>query len=59
LGEPVGESESWEDKEGEEIDVEDLQEELGGGQTGPVRSQVREFSGSERHRLWGWGVCCW
>jgi hypothetical protein len=26
-------SESWEDKVGEEIDVEDWQEELGGGQT--------------------------
>jgi hypothetical protein len=29
---------------GEEIDVEDWQEELGGGQTEPVRSQVREKS---------------
>jgi hypothetical protein len=29
---------------GEEIDVEDWQEELGGGQTEPVRSQVREES---------------
>jgi hypothetical protein len=35
-----GESESWEDEMGEEIDVEDWQEELGGGQTEPVRSQV-------------------
>jgi hypothetical protein len=44
LGEPAeveeGESESWEDGVGEEIDVEDWQEELGGGQTEPVRSQV-------------------
>jgi hypothetical protein len=37
-----GGSESWEDEVGEEIDVEDWQEELGGGQTEPVRSQVRE-----------------
>jgi hypothetical protein len=52
LGEPAGVeeggSESWEDEVGEEID---WQEELGGGQTEPMRSQVREFSGSERHRL--------
>jgi hypothetical protein len=52
LGEPAGVegggSESWEDKVGEEIDVEYWQEELGGGQTEPVRSQVREFSGRER-----------
>jgi hypothetical protein len=44
LGEPAGVeeggSESWEDKVGEEIDVEDWQEELEGGQTEPVRSQV-------------------
>jgi hypothetical protein len=39
-----GGSESWEDKVGEEIDVEDWQEELGGRQTEPVRSQVREES---------------
>jgi hypothetical protein len=37
-------SDSWEDKVGEEIDVEDWWEELGGGQTEPVRSQVREAS---------------
>jgi hypothetical protein len=36
-------SESWEDK-GEEIEVEDWWEELGGGQTEPVKSQVREES---------------
>jgi hypothetical protein len=29
--------ESWEDGVGEEIDVEDCQEELGGGQMEPVR----------------------
>jgi hypothetical protein len=52
-----GGSESCEDEVGEEIDVGDWQEELGGGQTEPVRSQVREecsgegFSGRERHRL--------
>jgi hypothetical protein len=46
-----GGSESWEGKVGEEIDVEDWQEELRGRQTEPVRSQVREFSGRERHRL--------
>jgi hypothetical protein len=44
-------SESWEDEVGEEIDVEDWQEELEGGQREPLRSQVREFSGRERHRL--------
>jgi hypothetical protein len=50
-----GGSESWEDGVGEEIEVEDLQEELGGGQTEPARSQVREFiSRSERHRLCFW-----
>jgi hypothetical protein len=48
-------SDSWEDKVGEEIDVEDWWEELGGGQTEPVRSQVREFSDIEFER----GVCCW
>jgi hypothetical protein len=36
---------------GEEIDVENWQEELGSGQTELVRSQVQEFSGRERHRL--------
>jgi hypothetical protein len=46
-------SESWEDEVGEEIDVEDWQEELGGGQTEPMRSQVREFSGRERHDFEG------
>jgi hypothetical protein len=40
-------SESWEDKVGEEIEVEDWREELGGGQTEPVRSQVREKSSGE------------
>jgi hypothetical protein len=35
-----GGSESREDKVGEEIDVEDWQEELGGRQTEPMRSQV-------------------
>jgi hypothetical protein len=39
-----GEYESWKDRVGEEIDVEDWQEELGGGQTEPVKSQVREES---------------
>jgi hypothetical protein len=46
-------SESWEDKMGEEIDVEDWQEELGGGQTELVRSQVQQFSGRERHEFEG------
>jgi hypothetical protein len=32
------------DEVGEEIDVEDLWEELGGGQMEPVRSQVRKES---------------
>jgi hypothetical protein len=54
-GEPAGVegggSESWEVKVGEEIDVEDWQEELGGGQREPMRSQVLEFSGRERHRF--------
>jgi hypothetical protein len=36
------ESESWVDRVGEEIEVEDWWEELGSGQTGLVRSQVRE-----------------
>jgi hypothetical protein len=48
LGEPAeveeGGSESWEDGVGEEIDVEDWREELGGGQTEPMRSQEREES---------------
>jgi hypothetical protein len=47
LGEPVGVeeggSESWEDKVGEDIDVEDWWEELGGGQTEPVRSQEKSL----------------
>jgi hypothetical protein len=55
LGEPAGVeeggSESWEDEVGEETDVEDWQEELGGGQTEPMRSQVQEFSGRKRHRV--------
>jgi hypothetical protein len=47
LGEPAeveeGRFEPWEDGVGEEIGVEDWwEEELGGGQTEPVRSQVRE-----------------
>jgi hypothetical protein len=51
-----GGSGSWKNRVGEEIDVEDWQEELGGGQTEPVRSQVREESrrgvrGRKRHRL--------
>jgi hypothetical protein len=44
--EEVG-SESWEDEVGEETDVEDWRKELGGGQTEPVRSQVREESSGE------------
>jgi hypothetical protein len=36
-----GGSESWKDGVGEEIEVEDWQEELGGGKTEPMRSQVR------------------
>jgi hypothetical protein len=51
LGEPAeveeGGSESWEDGVGEEIDVEDWREELGGGQTEPMKSQVREESSGE------------
>jgi hypothetical protein len=42
-----GGSESWEDEVGEENDVEERQEELGRGQTEPVRSQVREESPGE------------
>jgi hypothetical protein len=45
-----GESEPCEDEVEEEIDVEDWQEELEGGQTEPM-SQVREFSGRESNRL--------
>jgi hypothetical protein len=43
-----GGSELWEDGVEEEIEVEDWWEELGGGQTEPMRSQVREesFEGS-------------
>jgi hypothetical protein len=44
LGEPAGveegRSESWEDKVGEEVDLEGWQEELGGGQPEPMKSQV-------------------
>jgi hypothetical protein len=44
VGEPSGVegggSESWKDGVGEKIKVEDLWEELGGGQTEPMRSQV-------------------
>jgi hypothetical protein len=51
LGEPDGVeergSESWKDKVREGIDVEDWWEELGGGQTEPMRSQVREESSGE------------
>jgi hypothetical protein len=42
---------------GEEIDVEDWQEELGGGQTEPMRSQVREESSGGILNLRG--VCRW
>jgi hypothetical protein len=52
LGEPAGveegESEPWEDGVGEEIDWRE--EELGGGQTESVRSQVREESSGEKSR---------
>jgi hypothetical protein len=55
-------SESWEDGVGEEIDVEDWREELGGGQMEPVRSQVREESSGEGSggvlNSEGWGGCC-
>jgi hypothetical protein len=47
-----GKSESWEDGMGEEIEVEDWQEEMGGGQMEPVRSQGREES-SERSSVGG------
>jgi hypothetical protein len=50
-----GGSESRKDGVGEKIDVEDWQEELGGGQTESMRSQVREFCGRERHSPWGAG----
>jgi hypothetical protein len=50
-----GGSESWEDGAGEEIEVEDWWEELGGGQTESVRSQEKSLQerdrGKERHRL--------
>jgi hypothetical protein len=53
-------SESWEDGVGEEIDVEDWREELGGGQMEPVRSQIREESSGEGSggvlNSEGWGV---
>jgi hypothetical protein len=39
-----GGSESWEDEVRKEIDAEDWREELGGEQTEPLRSQVREGS---------------
>jgi hypothetical protein len=39
-----GVSESREDEVGEEIEVENRREELGGGQMEPMRSQVREES---------------
>jgi hypothetical protein len=38
-----GGSESWEDGAGEEIEVEDWREELGGGQTEPIRSQEKSL----------------
>jgi hypothetical protein len=37
-----GGSKSWKDGVGEEIEVQDQREELGGGQMVPMRSQVRE-----------------
>jgi hypothetical protein len=46
-----GGSETCEDEVGEEIDLEAWQEELGVRQTETMRSQVREFSGRERHRF--------
>jgi hypothetical protein len=52
-----GGSESWEDKVGEEIDVEDWQEELGGGQTELMRSQVKVQWEGETQILKG--VCRW
>jgi hypothetical protein len=42
-----GGSESWKYRVGEELDVEDWWEELGGGLTEPMRSQVREESSGE------------
>jgi hypothetical protein len=59
-----GGSESWEDGVGKEIEVEDRQEELGGRQVEPMRSQVREESsegGSVRGRDTDFGVggCHW
>jgi hypothetical protein len=49
-----GRSESCEDEVGEEIDVEDWREELGGGQAEVISKKRvfrRGFSGRERHRL--------
>jgi hypothetical protein len=43
-------SESWKDGAGEEIEAEDWREELGGGNTEPMRSQVREESSGEGSR---------
>jgi hypothetical protein len=48
-------SESWENEVGEVIDVKDWQEELGGGQIEPVRSQVREES-SEKGSVGGTAI---
>jgi hypothetical protein len=42
-----GVSESWDDGVGEEVDVEDWWEKLGGRQTEPVRSQVMEESSGD------------
>jgi hypothetical protein len=50
-------SKSWEDEVGEEFDVEDQQEELGGGQMEPLKSQVRVQWEGETQNLRG--VCCW
>jgi hypothetical protein len=55
---------NWEDGVGKEIEVEDQREELGGGQTEPMRSQVREGS-SEGSSVGGrdtdfeGGICHW
>jgi hypothetical protein len=57
-----GGSEPWEDGVGEEIDVEDWrEEEFRGGQTKPMRSQVREESSGEgTGRVLNFeGVCHW
>jgi hypothetical protein len=57
LGKPAGvgkgRSEPCEDEVGEDIDVEDWQEELGGGQTEPMRSQVRVQWDGETQTLKG------